>query len=271
MPSLRVLIVDDSRASRMMLKSCLAGVECETEEAENGEIAVEKCKTGLFDLVIMDVHMPQLDGYEAARMIRGFEKEKNRAPVPMVAVTAIDPAQAAIKTQAAGFTAFTTKPVKAAALQEVLKSATQGKFCPPEPETSPTAPDGKDNRGRLRTLLAGFSTETDELASALKQHRSMFLSEKKNEVSVAIAAMDFGDFGTVRNLAYRLKGEGSNFGYTKISDFGKSLVQSVEKRDIRTARLVAQKLLAYLARAIEQMADQPSPSPVDTTGGPGPK
>jgi len=99
---IKVLIIDDSRSSRMMVKNCLKGVagfEFEIEEGDSGNVAYEKCKFGLHDLILMDIHMPVMDGYQATKLIRAWERTKSRPETPIIAVTAMDPTQAATKTK----------------------------------------------------------------------------------------------------------------------------------------------------------------------------
>lgn len=252
MPQPQILIVDDSRASRMMVKTCLKGAEIEIAEAENGLIAFDKCKANVFDLVIMDIHMPVLDGYDATRRIRDFEKTNSRSAMPIVALTAMDPAQAQAKTAAAGFTACINKPVRAAALREAIAAATGGKIVVPEkpPEAAPAAAESKGMMGKF------FGRAKKEEGSDLEQQdlrgqRTVFLGEKRREVDSAMAAIDYGDTDTVTQLAYRLKGEGANYGFLKLSEFGGMLVAAIESRDMKSARGVVQKLQAYIDKAME--------------------
>ena len=120
---IKILIIDDSRSSRMMVKNCLKGVagfEFEIEEGDSGNVAFEKSKPGLHDLVLMDIHMPGMDGYEATKLIRAWERTKGRPEMPIIAVTAMDPGQAATKTKDAGCTTFVSKPLKPAVLGEAI-------------------------------------------------------------------------------------------------------------------------------------------------------
>ncbi len=253
----KILIVDDSRSSRMMVKNCLKGVtgfEFEIDEADSGDIAFEKCKPGLHDLVLMDIHMPGTDGYQATRLIRAWERTKGRPSMPIIAVTAMDPAQAATKTKDAGCTTFVSKPLKPAVLSEAIRKVTGA---PPASEAAAApAPPPKESGGMFSKLWSGSPKKEEENVAqeGLKAMRSIFLAEKQREVGLALAAIDSGDSSLVTQLAYRLKGEGANYGFLKISEFGGTLAQAIESKDYKTSRSVIQKLMAYLAKAIEQGA-----------------
>jgi CheY-like chemotaxis protein len=255
---IKVLIIDDSRSSRMMVKNCLKGVagfEFEIEEGDSGNVAYEKCKFGLHDLILMDIHMPVMDGYQATKLIRAWERTKSRPETPIIAVTAMDPTQAATKTKDAGCTTFVSKPLKPAVLAEAICKVL-GREAAPAAAAAP-APAPKESGGRFSKLWGGGAPKKEEEnveQEGLKGMRSIFLAEKQREIGVALAAIDTGDVDTVTQLAYRLKGEGANYGFSKISEFGGTLAQAIEGRDFKTARNITQKLMAYLGKAIEQGA-----------------
>jgi CheY-like chemotaxis protein len=254
---LKILIIDDSRSSRMMVKNCLksvAGLEFEIEEGDSGGVAFEKCKPGLHDLVLMDIHMPGMDGYEATKLIRAWERTKGRSPIPIIAVTAMDPAQAATKTKDAGCTTFVSKPLKPTVLSETINKV-MGRTPSPTAAASEAAP-AKETGGRFSRMFGGGTKKEEESVEqeGLKGMRSIFLAEKQREIGVMLAAIDMADAATVTQLAFRLKGEGANYGFSKISEFGGTLAQAIEGRDFKTARNVTQKLMAYLGKAIEQGA-----------------
>jgi CheY-like chemotaxis protein len=251
----KILVVDDSRSSRMMVKNCLKGIpdfEFEIDEADCGSVAYEKCKPGIHQLVLMDIHMPVMDGYEATRLIRAWERIKGRNPIPIISVTAMDPAQAAIKTKEAGCDTFVSKPLRLAVLSDTIKRvmgvATTAEAAPA------STPASKEAGGMFSKLWGGGAKKELESVEqeGLRGMRSVFLAEKQREIGVALAAIDLGEVETVTQIAYRLKGEGANYGFTKISEFGGTLAQAIEGRDLKTARNITQKLMAYLGKAIEQ-------------------
>ncbi len=84
--NLNVLLVEDNDINRLYASSILKTWDCNIELAENGYVAVEKIKNNSFDIILMDVQMPVMDGYEATKAIRMGEAPKSQ--VPIIALTA---------------------------------------------------------------------------------------------------------------------------------------------------------------------------------------
>ena len=80
-----VLVVDDSRAIRTVIEACLTGINCEIQFAANGPTALEMIDADLPDLVLLDVQMPGMDGYEVCQRLRANPKLKL---LPIVMITA---------------------------------------------------------------------------------------------------------------------------------------------------------------------------------------
>lgn len=253
---MKVLIVDDSRASRLMVKTCLKELECETVEADGGEAAVNLFKEGGIDLVLMDIHMPKIDGYEACRRIRALELAAKAPPIPIIALTAMDANQAGAKAKSAGATLCQTKPVKQTALLEAIRAIMPiGTLTTAsEPPAVAVEPPKEASRwGLSRILNRSKPDAADGLAQPeLRYVRPEFLIEKHEEVERAMRAVDAAHFETALLLAHRLKGEGANFGFKEISDLGAMLATAAQNKDFRTARAALEKLRAFLGKATKQ-------------------
>jgi PAS domain S-box-containing protein len=104
----RVLLTDDNAINRQVIKLFLAPQGCEISEATNGKEALDKVASGEFDIVLLDVHMPVMDGKEAIKRIRSNEKWQN---LPVIALTADAMTGDREKYLALGMTDYVSKPV----------------------------------------------------------------------------------------------------------------------------------------------------------------
>jgi signal transduction histidine kinase/ActR/RegA family two-component response regulator len=113
---LRVLVADDHPVNRKVVEMILAGVGAELTMAENGVEAVNACRNGDFDLILMDMQMPLMDGLTATREIRLHEAALGIQRTPIVMLTANALAEHIAATEAAGADRHLAKPFEAADL-----------------------------------------------------------------------------------------------------------------------------------------------------------
>jgi PAS domain S-box-containing protein len=121
---LRILVADDSADNRMLITAFLKKTPYIIDEVENGALAVEHFIAGKYDLVLMDIQMPVMDGHAAARAIRNWERDNQLAPTPIIALSAAALSESFISSRAAGCDEHVTKPIRKAALLEVIDRAT---------------------------------------------------------------------------------------------------------------------------------------------------
>ena len=88
---LRILVADDSADNRLLISAFLKNTPYKIDEVENGALAVEHFVAHKYDLVLMDIQMPVMDGHAATRAIRDWERDNHRAPTPIVALSAARP------------------------------------------------------------------------------------------------------------------------------------------------------------------------------------
>ncbi|MFH0920996.1 MAG: ATP-binding protein [Fibrobacterota bacterium] len=121
---LRILIVEDYDANRAITRAFLRKTAYTIDEAENGKIGLEKYKLTRFDVILMDVQMPVMDGYQATRAIRSYETEKKLSPAPIIALTAYAYEKDSDVCLTAGCTTRLTKPYSKADLLNAIRSVT---------------------------------------------------------------------------------------------------------------------------------------------------
>ena len=117
---LRILAAEDNPMNQLVLKTLLAQVGVEPWLVEDGEQAVAAWEQGEFDLILMDVQMPVLDGPAAARRIRERERVLGRARTPIIAVTANAMSHHAAEYAQAGMDAVASKPIRFAELLDCI-------------------------------------------------------------------------------------------------------------------------------------------------------
>ena len=123
-----ILLVEDSADNRLLIQAYFKRTSDHMETAENGEIAVEKFKSGKYDIVLMDVLMPVMDGYTATGEIRKWEKATGRKETPIIALTANAMAEDFQMSLDAGCTDHLTKPIKKATIMEAIKKYTAQEY-----------------------------------------------------------------------------------------------------------------------------------------------
>jgi signal transduction histidine kinase/AmiR/NasT family two-component response regulator len=146
--ALRVLAAEDNSTNRLVLKTLLHVVGVAVTLVENGAEAVDAWETGDWDLILMDVQMPVLDGPGAARAIRAKEAARGRPRTPIIALTADVMAHQVDGYLAEGMDGHLAKPIDAAALFSALACANSNKAqtSPPSAAASFTADDMRSRR-----------------------------------------------------------------------------------------------------------------------------
>jgi two-component system sensor histidine kinase EvgS len=113
----RALAVDDDDTVRLLCKRQLRALGYDVDLAENGLQAVESVERAPFDVILMDVQMPEMDGYEAVRKIRQLEASLGRQRSIIIAITASQERERALE---AGMDGFLFKPFVFEALKQII-------------------------------------------------------------------------------------------------------------------------------------------------------
>jgi two-component system sensor histidine kinase/response regulator len=122
---LHVLLVEDSPDNQLLVRAYLKQTNHSLDITDNGAAGLEQFKHGRYDIILMDMQMPVMDGYSATRAIRQWEREHDRPPIPIIALTAFALKEEAAKMFQAGCTTHITKPVKKATLLDILRAHTK--------------------------------------------------------------------------------------------------------------------------------------------------
>ncbi len=121
--SLRVLAAEDNAVNQLVLRTMLQQVGIEPTIVGDGRAAVEAWEAGAWDIILMDVHMPVMDGVSATRAIRQREAAAGRAPTPILALTANAMSHQVAEYIASGMDGFVAKPIEISALFTAIETA----------------------------------------------------------------------------------------------------------------------------------------------------
>jgi len=254
-----VLLVDDHPTNRLVIARQLALAGFASEAANDGVEGLEMWRSGRHALLLSDVHMPRMDGYELARRIRAEESARNLPHTPIVALTASALKGEAERCLASGMDDYLAKPVSIASL-----AATLGRWLPhalamedpgrahagpaedagraasgafPQldhpPPLDPSVVDGltRGNAAEARTLLGEFLSSTGE------------------DLAVADAARNAGDLDALARQAHKVKGASRMVGALELAQCAEALELAARAADWRAAPPLA----ADMATAAERL------------------
>jgi signal transduction histidine kinase/ActR/RegA family two-component response regulator len=117
----QLLVADDLPETRLVMEAFARQAGVQIDVVRDGEEALWLFTADRYDLVLLDIHMPRMDGFTAVRAMRALEREKGRAPSVIVALTAHSGSEYGPQAQAAGFTWHLTKPFRLADFQQLLE------------------------------------------------------------------------------------------------------------------------------------------------------
>ena len=243
---LRILLAEDNPINQMVALRLLESLGYRADVVENGLEAVEAVQRHTYDVVLMDIMMPVMDGLEATRRIR----QANLARSPrIIAVTANALAGDRQRCLEAGMDEHLPKPLRVDALAQALKQIT--------PEPAPAAPvpdpDSPLDRETLRTLRASVGEEDlaffDELLTD-------FLADSHQLLADLDAALATGDAASARRAVHTLKSSAAMFGAHPLSQQARVAEDAAKAGDLDAVQTMApalHTLFGEVEAAVESM------------------
>ncbi len=222
----RILIVDDSENNRFLAKAFLKSLQCKTDEANNGLSAVELYRKQPYDLVIMDLLMPLMDGCEALEGMRELERRQNRAQAPVIIMSAFDSAADKEAILQQGADGCLDKPLN----KELMIDLVSSFLCVAEHTLACSAGDA-----------AVVSVPED-----LKEIAPKYLEMLRDLAAKLERAVSNADWATARYLGHQIKGEAPSYGLELAGKLGAAVQLAAKAGDQKTAVQAAQDLQHHL-------------------------
>jgi two-component system sensor histidine kinase/response regulator len=222
----KILLVDDDELSRRMMELLLTGEGYNYDTASNGKEAISSVQSQSFDIVLMDLQMPIMDGFEATRKIRAWEAESGHTPI--VALTAMLLDDEIQNCLSAGMDGCIEKPFNTEQLFQLIESyvsqSTQPILSKKSQEIKRTdelmvldIQSALPRFGKSLRAYQDFLKEfMDELPGRIDQFRTMFLS---------------GNYHALADYAHNLKGISANMGAVQLSHLSHVLDETSQGGD----------------------------------------
>jgi len=225
-PECNVLVIDDAAENRELLTLVLNDLGISTETAENGAIGVDMATSSTYDVILSDIQMPVMDGYEAVAAMR----EKGLSQ-PIIALTANAMKGYEERILQAGFSHYMTKPIDIDALSKLLAELIGGKKVDkPKAAAAPAAvvpttaapaaaAESANDQGENEELYYSRLAGSEKLAPVVEK----FITRVREQYTQMEIANNDKDFTELAGLAHWLKGSGGTVGFDQLSQPAKQL------------------------------------------------
>ncbi len=232
----RILLADDSTDARALYAAFLRSAGYTVDTAEDGLQALEMLEKRSYNLVFLDMEMPNLDGYETAQRIRQRESAGLAAMGPaksrrnvLVALTAHSLAEEQRRCLDCGCDACLVKPADRQQITDVTR-----RFLARTPN------------GGLAAIKSPGEPIRVKVPAELQDLIPRYLENRKRDLDLIATALQGGDFTLLYNIAHKLKGSGGGYGFQEITNIGREMETAAEEQNAAGARTCLEKLRRYL-------------------------
>jgi signal transduction histidine kinase/YesN/AraC family two-component response regulator len=247
---LSILLCDDNTINQKVATRLLQQIGYQPDIAANGREALEALDRKSYDLIFMDVMMPEVDGLEATRVIREWQKRgvhpNYQSRIVIVAMTAQAMQGDRDKCIAAGMDDYLAKPIRLADIRRVIEhwgsQKLQEKSAPAKSETPPAAETPPVDMERLNDM-------TDGNAENFRELTELYFNQTAQQLDQIAAAVRENDAGKVRHVAHSCAGASATLGMVRIVP----LLRELERQGVEGILTNAAQVCENAAREFEQI------------------
>lgn len=220
----KILIVEDNQINLLMTQEILGNFGLETDTAQSGFIGVQMASRTRYDAILMDIRMPEMDGYEATRRILDI---KGQDAPPIIALSADAVEGVAEKAKLAGMSGYITKPLNPMKLIDILKTCLSLETAQGQPpENNVLVPVQK------RWLDSASGIERLGGKHEVYQHiLEMFYENHKNDHHTINQLLAIRDVSEAKRLLHTIKGISANIGAVRLHEVSQHLENALDHQD----------------------------------------
>jgi CheY-like chemotaxis protein/HPt (histidine-containing phosphotransfer) domain-containing protein len=239
-PPASLLLVEDYGHNRTVIQQYLKEAPFRIDMAENGRVAVEKAKQTEYDLILMDIQMPLMDGLAATRTIWEYERLHNRGRAPIIALTAFGMGEDSDACLRAGCDLYLAKPVRKHDLLQALADHLPGR-----PKQAAGTAGSHKPAGEAGTETDSYPVLIDQ---AFADYVPLFLADVKEDIARMNGDLERRDFPAIARDAHSIKGAGGGYGLHYVSEIAKNIERAAKEENYKDTALQLDALLDYVTR-----------------------
>ena len=257
----RILLVEDNETNQVLAQEILESYNYQVDIAEDGKEALDKISSYQFDCVLMDIKLPELNGYEATRRIRN---KMGLSDLPVIALTANVMEKHLKKAEEAGMNDLISKPINIEDMLQKIKQLTTRK----EHESKTKLQSQKENRKEIKKIKELSDLKTINVgkglnrlcgnAEAYRKVLEKFSSSQPKLQKKLRSAQRNSDEGSLENIAHEIKGTAGNIGAEKLQEKAANLEKTLgkESKSENIGKLV-ENLEQELVKTAEEIKELP--------------
>ena len=260
LPDLKILLAEDNEVNRTFLTDLLLDHGHTINTAENGEEVLTKLANNEYDIVLMDVQMPVMDGMEATRSIRSGEYEGVDPNTPIIGLSAYAMSEHRTRFIKAGMNAFVSKPVNFEKLFKTISEVLDNTEVPaPAPDPEPVKPktffehDADDNHELLD--VAGITEHYSNKVAMYSRLCTMFFESARDNMDKIEQAAKTDDLISIEKLAHAIRGSSASMGAKMLANVSADLEDAASERNHEAVMKELERLEEILEPTLAKMAE----------------
>jgi PAS domain S-box-containing protein len=251
--NIRVLVAEDIALNQLLMKTVLGDLGFEYDVASNGKIAIEKLKTGIFDIILMDLQMPEMNGFEATEFIRN----KMNSKIPIIALTADVTTVDVTKCKSVGMNDYISKPVD----EKLLFSKIIELVKKPRPIESANTNEKMENQGKKPKFinLSRLNQSTKSDPKLMMEFISAYLHQTPPLINIIKQSLQEKDWNSLQEAVHKMIPSFSIMGISKeFENMAKSVQEHTNKIQLNAQGIPALviQLEKVCAQACTELEDE---------------